>query len=62
MAVVEGLQSLDASIKSLAESIYTMTSNCYDAKKKGKYYETVRKGIAFNFEQSFKTRKATGEW
>ncbi|MFT3947876.1 MAG: hypothetical protein QM763_12980 [Agriterribacter sp.] len=62
MAVVEGLQSLDASILSLAESIYTMTSNCFDAKKKGRYYETVRKTIAYNFSSAFQIRKATGEW
>lgn len=62
MAVVEGLQSLDISLISFAESIYTMTSNCNNAKNKGKYYEVIRNAIAVKWKSAFSIRKQTGEW
>lgn len=62
MAVVEGLQSLDISLMSIAESIYTITSNCNNAKNKGKYYEAIRNTISVKWKSAFSVRKQTGEW
>ena len=62
MSVVEGLNSLEPSLSSLAESMYTTITTCKNASAKGSYYEIVRKTVAYNFKSSFDIRKLTGEW
>ena len=61
MSIVESLYDLDPSLISICYAIYSSISNCNKVKK-GSYYETVRKTIAFNFSTSFQIRKQTGEW
>jgi hypothetical protein len=61
MALVEGVNRLDASLLSFVRATYTAHFNCRAARE-GAYYEIVRKAIANNFKSTFQLRKEIGEW
>jgi hypothetical protein len=61
MSIISGLNDFSGSLSSVVKSIATSINGCEDAKN-GKYSETIRKGIAYDWAESFKIRKQTGEW